>query len=158
MIIKFVTVYMVCISFLLPFHIAKAVEPLSIAELTAHCSHYKKDSSDADAVFCIRYIQGFIDGAIAIDERVVMNVIAKSNDKETFAERAMRTRKARSKSANLAFYAEFCLGTPIPLKSVVEKIITNFNKRKHSSKEELARDAVYFILRNEYPCTKETTK
>jgi len=153
MFLRFATSSIISISLLSSLHVAEAVEPLSTAELASHCSHYKKDPNGIDAVFCIRYIQGFIDGAIATDEKVAQNATAKSDKEESFSERVMRTRKARQKSMDPTYLAEFCLGTPVPLKSVVEKIIINFNKRKHNSKEVPARDAVYYILRNEYPCT-----
>ena len=153
MFLRFATSSIISISLLFPIHVAEAVEPLSTAELASHCSHYKKDPDGVDAVFCIRYIQGFIDGAIATDEKVAQNATAKSKQEESFSERIMRTRKARQKSMDPTYLAEFCLGTPVPLKSIVEKIIVNFNKRKHNSEEVPARDAVYLILRNEYPCS-----
>jgi len=155
MFIKISAACITSISLLLPFYVTEAVEPLSTAELASHCSHYAKDPDGVDAVFCVRYIQGFIDGAIATDEKVAQNAITQSNEKETFSERALRTRKARQISNNPTYYAEFCLGTPVPLKSVVEKIILNFSKREHNPKEAPARDAVYHILRNEYPCEKK---
>ena len=154
MYLKFTTSYAISIYLLFSLHIAEAVEPLSTAELASHCSHYQKDPKGVDATFCIRYIQGFIDGAIATDEKVAQNAISKSKNKETFSERIMRTRKAGQKHIDPTYLAEFCLGTPVPLKAIVEKIILNFNRRKHNSKEVPARDAVYYILRNEYPCKK----
>ena len=157
MFLKFAMSYAVSIYLLFCLHVAEAVEPLSTAELASHCSHYKKEPSGVDAAFCVRYIQGFIDGAIAADKKVAQNTVTKLN-KETFSERVMRTRKARQKSVDPDYLAKFCLGTPVPLKSVVEKIIANFNQRKHNSKEIPARDAVYYVLRNEYPCNKQKIK
>ena len=49
---------------------AWAVEALSTAELMSHCDHYAEPNADEDRIFCIRYIQGFIDGAVATDEPV----------------------------------------------------------------------------------------
>ncbi len=51
---------------------AQAVEPLSTPELAEHCIHYYEDADSKDAIFCVRYVQGFIDGAVAIDERVML--------------------------------------------------------------------------------------
>ena len=154
MFIRIITACITSTSLLLPFSVVEAVEPLSTAELASHCSHYAKDPEGVDAVFCVRYIQGSIDGAIATDEKVATNAIEQSNGNESFSERALCTRKARQISNDPTYYAEFCLGTSVPLKSVVEKIIINFGNRKHNSKEVSARDAVYHILRNEYPCEK----
>ena len=53
---------------------ARAVESLSSAELESHCAHYRMDPDGKDGIFCVRYIQGFIDGAGATDERVTLNV------------------------------------------------------------------------------------
>ena len=140
--------------FLIPYFLVEAVEPLSTAELASHCAYYDKEPKGVDTTFCIRYIQGFIDGAIATDEKVALNAINEAEKAETFSERAIRLRKARQKYDNPTYYAEFCLGTPVPLKEVAEKIIENFNKRKYNDKELPARDAVYHILRTEYPCKK----
>jgi len=127
-----ITVYIVSISIFLPFSFTEAVEPLTTTELASHCSHYTKNPKSVGAVFCIRYIQGFIDGAIATDKKVAENAVTKSDKKESFSERAIRTRIARSKNYSPTYYAEFCLGTPVPLKTVVDKIITNFNNRKYN--------------------------
>jgi len=156
MFLRKITVYIVGISVFLPLYLTEAVEPLTTIELASHCSHYTKKPKSVDAFFCIRYIQGFIDGAIATDKKVAENAVTKLDKKETFSERAIRTRIARSKNYSPTYYAEFCLGTPVPLKSVVDKIITNFNNRKYNSNDTTARDAVYYILRKEYPCEKLT--
>ncbi|MDT8321259.1 MAG: hypothetical protein RQ826_12110 [Xanthomonadales bacterium] len=55
------------------------------------CREYHNENASEDRTFCVRYIQGFIDGAVVTDERVTQNV---SNEygNETFTERAIRTR------------------------------------------------------------------
>lgn len=152
MLSRFTSIVIISISLFSSFQIAEAVEPLSTAELASHCSHYKKDPAGVDAVFCIRYIQGFIDGAIVANDKVEQNASAKSKKKESFTERVMRTRRARQKSINPTYLSEFCLGSPVALKSVAETIISSFEKRKYNSEKLPARDAVYSILRSEYPC------
>ncbi len=69
-----------------------AVEPLSSAELESHCAHYRMDPEGKDGIFCVRYIQGFIDGAVATDERVTLNVSGEYEKEESFSERAIRIR------------------------------------------------------------------
>jgi len=54
-----------------------AVESLSSAELASHCIRYRTAPNGEDGIFCVRYIQGFIDGAVATDESVAINVAAK---------------------------------------------------------------------------------
>ena len=43
----------------------RGVEALSSDELLSHCNHYHEPEAEADRIFCVRYIQGFIDGAVA---------------------------------------------------------------------------------------------
>ena len=138
----------------LPIHDAAAVEPLSTKELAEHCAHYEEDREGKDAVFCVRYVQGFIDGAVATDERVTLNVAAEYEKKETYSERVIRI---RSPSRNLSrfgstVYADFCLGAPVPLKEVVEHVVDDLMNRKVLEERLLARDAVYSVLRRDYPC------
>jgi hypothetical protein len=131
-----------------------AVEALSTAELAEHCMYYGDDPEGEDAIFCVRYVQGFIDGAVATDERVTLNVVAELEQGETFSERAIRTRSpSRSLSRyGATVYAEFCLGAPVPLKEVVEHVIDDLMNRKVLEDTLLARDAVYAVLRRDYPC------
>ncbi|MFT5573868.1 MAG: hypothetical protein ACI9FR_002804 [Cryomorphaceae bacterium] len=138
----------------MPIHHAAAVETLSAKELALHCKVLPEASESIDGQYCIRYIQGFIDGAVTTDVRVMMNVEAESKREETIAERAFRTRlPSRSDEQRAAGYAEFCLGDPLPLKEVVAKVVADLDKDfgvSESSKS--ARNAVYASLRRHYPC------
>lgn len=139
---------------LLSIEKAVAVEPLSTKELAEHCIHYAENPTGEDAIFCVRYVQGFIDGAVATDERVALNVARKYEKKETYSERAIRVRSpSRILSRyGATVYAEFCLGAPVPLKQVVEHVINDLMNRKVLEDTLLARDAVYAMLRRDYPC------
>jgi len=142
---------------LLPIRDAAAVEPLSTTELAEHCAHYADDPEGKDALFCVRYVPGFIDGAVATDERVTRNVAAEYERKETYTERVMRNRSPRRAPALLSrygatAYAEFCLGAPVPLKEVVEHVVHDLMNRKVLEEQLRARDAVYAVLRRDYPC------
>lgn len=128
-----------------------AVEPLSTVELSSHCSHFKKKPDDKDAIFCVRYIQGFIDGAVATDERVVSNLSGEKAREETFLERATRTRLGNLKRYGSTYYADFCLGEA-SLREVVNNVVNNLEEKR--VEEVLARDAVFKILRKHYPCKK----
>lgn len=133
-----------------------AVEALSTDELALHCAVYDKDPEGKDGVFCVRYIQGFIDGAVATDERVTFNVADEYDRDPSFAERlterAIRTRLGtRLQHYGPSYYAEFCLGEPVPLKSVVELVIADLLETVEN-RPLLARDVVYSTLRREFPC------
>ena len=136
----------------LPMQQARGIEVLSAQELILHCKDFPDRSESADGQYCIRYIQGFIDGAIATDERVMINVENELERKETYTERAIRTRSPRSSRDRAARFAEFCLGDPEPLREVVEKVVADLNDRKHTEEGVAARVAVYASLRKRYPC------
>ena len=131
-----------------------AVESLSSKELAEHCVHYAEAPDGEDAIFCVRYIQGFIDGAVATDERVMINVAAEYEQDESFSERAIRIRSpSRANSSyGATVYAEFCIGEPVTLKEVVEHVVNDLTNRKFLEQTLLARDAVYAVLRRDYPC------
>ena len=130
-----------------------AVEALSTEELRLHCEVYETDPDGSDGVFCVRYIQGFIDGAVVTDERVTYNVADEADRQETFTERAARTRVgARLNLYGPSVYAEFCLGEPIPLREVVAAIVGDLLDSQKVTGISRARDVVYNTLRQTYPC------
>ena len=131
---------------------ADAVEALSTVELVSHCVYYEQDPESVDGVFCVRYIQGFIDGAVATDERVTNNVADEYDREETFSERATRTRLGSRLERFGTYYAEFCLGEPVPLKTVVERVIADLDNTQRVANQPLARDFVYATLRMQFPC------
>lgn len=134
-----------------------AVEVIPASELAAHCRAFLDGSENERQSYCAHYVQGFIDGAVTTDVRVMLNVEAEyatsKKRKETLTERAIRTRmpgftEQQSRAAN---YAEFCLGNPVPLREVVAGVAQYLN----SADADLngpARDAVYSALRRHYPC------
>jgi hypothetical protein len=134
---------------------AAAVEPLSSEELASHCEHLKNDPGGKDGIFCVRYIQGFIDGAVATDERVALNVAAEYEQEESFAQRAIRTRlSSRLSQYGSSYYAEFCLGAPLPLINVVNRVVEDLGNGKFDAELTSAREVVYLTLRTHYPCQR----
>ena len=132
---------------------AWAVEALSTAELVSHCDKYYDEQAVEDQIFCVRYIQGFIDGAVATDERVTRNVVEEYGKEESFSERATRTRIGnRLNRYGASVYADFCLGDPVPLKEVVEHVVADATNVDVVNATPLARELVYRTLREHYPC------
>lgn len=132
---------------------ALGVEALSTQELMSHCEKYYDKEAQEDRVFCTRYIQGFIDGAVATDERVTRNVIGEYGEEETFSQRAARTRIGnRLKRYGSSVYADFCLGDPVPLEEVVEHVVQDAVDPDRVASNPLARDLVYQTVREHYPC------
>ena len=134
----------------------KPVEILSAEELASHCAEFHNDAEGVDGQYCVRYIQGFIDGAIATDVRVMLNMEAERDEKESFTERAIRTRMIdRNSQRRASGYAEFCLGDPVPLAEVVGRVVADLNERmKALDSSGTARDVVYESLRRNYPCNE----
>ena len=131
---------------------ANAVEALSTEELVSHCVYYEQDPESVDGVFCVRYIQGFIDGAVATDARVACHVANEYDRCDSCGERATRTRLGSRVERFETYYAEFCLGEPVPLKTVVELVIADLENAERIANQPLARDFVYSTLRMQYPC------
>ena len=141
------------VAFLAAASDALAVEALSTEELISHCAVYEEDPDGEDGIFCVRYIQGFIDGAVVTDERVTYNVADEYDREESFTERAIRTRLgSRIDRYGPSYYAEFCLGEPVPLAEVARVVIADLLALEDLAGRELARDVVYATLRREYPC------
>ncbi|MDZ4729971.1 MAG: Rap1a/Tai family immunity protein [Xanthomonadales bacterium] len=135
---------------------AFAVEALETAELASHCKNYLAGEDTVDGTFCVRYIQGFIDGAVATDERVTLSVSDEYERDETFTERATRTRiGTRVKRYGASVYAGYCLGDPLPLRDVVRKVVADLADAGKVSASPLARDLVYSTLTSAYPCQTE---
>lgn len=135
---------------------AMAVEILSSEELLSHCNRYHEPEAEADRIFCLRYIQGFIDGAVATDERVMQNVARELGAEESFSERAARTRiGSRLNRYGASGYAEYCLGDPVPLKEVVEHVVDDAQDPAVVARLPRARDLVYAALRSHYPCSAD---
>jgi hypothetical protein len=133
---------------------ANALEVLSAKELTSHCALLSSNPQGVDGQYCVRYIQGFIDGAIATDARVMLNAESAVSGNETFAERAMRTRMpGRVDLSRAAKLAGFCLGDPLPLRAVVDVVVADLTAQQMSkAKDEPAMEAVYKSLLKNYPC------
>lgn len=147
------TLLVVAFALVLLSNRAESVEPLSTPELAGHCALYHEDRDGKDAIFCVRYVQGFIDGAVATDARVLENIATEFDEDETFAERAIRTRiGSRVSQRGPTVYADFCLGEPDSLEQVVEKVVDDLANRKVLDEDLLARDAVFSTLQRAYPC------
>lgn len=144
---------MLLLALLLAAPAVRAVEALSTEELMSHCEKYYDEQAREDRVFCMRYIQGFIDGAVATDERVTRNIVGEYDKDESFSERAARTRIGKRMARyGASVYADFCLGDPVPLKEVVEHVVQDATDPERVAANPLARELVYQTIREHYPC------
>jgi hypothetical protein len=139
---------------LLSMPAAKAVEVLSARELASHCALLSSNSEGVDGQYCIRYIQGFIDGALATDVRVMLNAESALGRNESFSERAMRTRApSREDRFRASSLAGFCLGDPLPLRDVVNIVVADLAALPDGAGLDApAMEIVYASLNLHYPC------
>jgi hypothetical protein len=128
---------------------AHAVEPLTAEQLKLHCiTDVVDDNSDA----CAIYVVGFLDGAIATDERVAENVARELEGEESFSERAIRTRVSnRLRRSGPTAYAEFCVGSPVPTAEVIMHVIEELKGRSTLAGVS-ASNILYAALSEHYPC------
>ena len=132
--------------------LAHAIEVLSAPSLQAMCESFDADAADQERSNCATYVLGFVDGAVATDVRVMLNVEAGQKKPETLTQRAARTRLSMSDLRRAAGYAEFCLGDPVPLREVVSKVVADMSRLEALDESLAARDLVYQSLRKHYPC------
>ncbi len=129
-----------------------AVEPLTATTLQRYCADYADDPESLLSQKCVAYVGGFLDGAVATDERVAENVVSEIEATESFAERAIRTRVyGRLREYGPSVYAEFCVGQPVPIKEVVLHVNEELSSRE-SVVDISALSIVYAALRKHYSC------
>ena len=128
-----------------------AVEPLLAEQLKAYCVAENEDDRRHNEALCIAYITGFLDGAVATDERVAQNVVDELEE-GSFTERALRTRMVRRmRDRGPTVYAGFCVGNPVPIAEVVEHVVEELTEAD-IPEGRAAQIFVYNSLRKHYPC------
>ncbi len=131
---------------------AHAVPARTLSELREDCAAVAAAPESVAAQRCIIYVQGFLDGAVATDERVALNVAEEIERTETLTERAIRVRLGdRLRQRGPSYYAEYCVGDPVPVQEVVAHVVDEMNDTAQPPSA-LARDVVYASLRRHYPC------
>ncbi len=128
-----------------------AVEPLLAEQLKGYCVPESGGNRGDNEALCIAYITGFLDGAVATDERVAENV-ADEFEEGSFTERALRTRMVRRmRDRGPTVYAGFCVGNPVPIAEVVEHVVEELTGAE-IPEGRAAQIFVYNSLRKHYPC------
>lgn len=143
--------------FFLLFSVNKtnAVEELSAADLESYCAFFLEQEDGVDGQFCIRYIQGFIDDAVALEEPVLLKAEAEFERKETCGEGAARVRGV-SAADRAERYSGFCLSDPVSLRGVVTLFINNLRTTKLAA-DAMARAVVHSSLRETIPMARLPT-
>lgn len=150
--IKLLVAVLIAVTFCLSSAPVQAMDTWSIDTLRAYCAVGETGEEEpADA--CFAYVRGFIDGAIATDPRVTLNIASELDTEETFAERAYRTRLGqRLNRYGPSYFAEFCIPQPAPLSEIVAHVRAELGKWSEDS--DSARELVYRVLRAHYPCER----
>ena len=135
-----------CVLLFLWISPAHTLDTLTTGALADDCLQ-----SDEATAGCIAFVRGFIDGALATDPRVAMNVEREISRDESYSQRAFRTRLGpRMDRYGPSYFADFCIPTPVPLVDIVDGVIADL--RDVADRSEPARDFVYRHLRRQYPC------
>lgn len=133
--------------------VAWSIDTLTTEDLGKLC--IRKDAgSEPHSKECSTYIRGFVDGAVATDPRVALNVTRELAGEETFSERAFRTRLGkRLERFGPSYLAEFCIPGPESLGSIKDHVEAELlSRRERGDMSGSARELVYQVLRQHYPC------
>ncbi len=124
---------------------AHAVEPLKSDVLLQQCS----SEDNVSRLACRSWIQGFMGGAYAIRT----GKETKPVKKETFSERAARTRMApRRDLYGLNYDAKYCVPSGTTIEELADKLIAYAGSLKQVSDH--ANQLMLGLLRKHYPCEK----
>lgn len=137
--------------------VSHATEPLEASELRRFCLEAGIAGDSTNGRLCETYVLGFLDGAIATDGRVAANVAAEIDRDESLSERAVRTRGVarRLESFGETVYADFCVGTPVPIAEVLTRVLDELESADNAT-QLTAREIVYAALQRHYSCTEQT--
>ncbi|MEM9256303.1 MAG: Rap1a/Tai family immunity protein [Pseudomonadota bacterium] len=133
---------------------ASHAERPSARELVAQCQYFVDQPESADGQYCIRYIQGFVDGAVAADERTRRSVDPDSGGKGSLTDRAMRTRMPGRGSYERPAVG-FCLGDKASLVEVADVVASDLATAELAyAFDAPAKLALEASLKRLYPCTE----
>ena len=150
-----------CLSTLLPLlmlvwpGVGHSLELLTIQQLVLNCEYLDSAPDGPEGQYCLRYIQGFIDGAVETDERIIQDIESAAR-KETYTERAIRTRMPRRGDYDRpGSVAGFCLADPLQLGDVVDTVVADLvSLDTTETRNDPARVAVKDSLLRNYPCKR----
>jgi hypothetical protein len=127
-----------------------ALEVLSAETLAGYCAAGEGEAEQPGEQ-CMTYVHGFVDGAVATDPQVTLNVTRELQSAEEFTEQALSERVgARIARYGPSVYADFCVPQPAPLWEITDHVIREL--RRSEDLGEPAREVVYRALRGNYPC------
>jgi hypothetical protein len=96
---------------------AVAFDQVSSAGLAERCRAYLQDADSPDGRFCAGYVRGFIDGSPEV--ALMASPEGAARPRESFAQRAARTRLGRSPRAR----PEYCIDASLGMMQLVEQVV-----------------------------------
>lgn len=130
---------------------ASSEEWLSGGDLERSCDVLLEDSASAEGLLCLAFVQGFIAGADTSITAVSPRSAA-SSGKETYADRAARTRLGTLRLQQIqSTYGRYCIGEHVTAVDVVENV-TDYLESHPEASNVTAHDAVREALVYSFPC------
>jgi len=118
-------------------------EPITGVELLALCQVYVHSPESADGRACAAYVRGFIDGS----DEVILLAQDPQQPRESFGERAWRTRLGISKPP-----PRFCLSAAVSLQDFAAQLLAQAS-RKFPAEDGSARALLYATLGRSHRCS-----
>jgi hypothetical protein len=102
---------------------------------------------------CYVYIQGFLDGAVLTDSKIMQGIEKRSNMSE-FSQRVIKNRLGKKRGSTPDTYlAEFCLATE---KASMQDILTVIRVVQSSKAKDLEPgELIYKAVRASFPCPRD---
>ncbi|HEU0223920.1 MAG TPA: Rap1a/Tai family immunity protein [Steroidobacteraceae bacterium] len=130
---------------------APAVEPAPAAEFRADCKAWSASPDAPAGRRCLAYIQGFIDGAVVANMRIVQGVSEEFEAGETYSQRAKRTRLRERNSRNPAWYTGICIPDTVTIGEAAAAVVEQLDAIPAAPRETAA-TVLYSALRARFPC------
>jgi len=130
---------------------APAMSSLSAERLQQYCSDYDKGKTlqSEGGQVCVVYLKGFVDGALAADER-----LANSADPQhkSWIDRARRMRLGLHRSTDcLNAYNDYCLGDSVSMEDVIDRVVAQLRSQSFQAGT-TAQEVVHRILKEQFAC------
>ena len=126
---------------------AALTEPLPARELVERCEAFSQDPSSVSGGLCDSYIRGFLAGLFV---EALVRIASDTESRETFAERAARTRIGMRLESTRNPHV--CLAEGTSMDRLVQRLITHGGQRELDGVT--ASDLLHRMLTSGYPCER----
>ncbi|MBX3704380.1 MAG: hypothetical protein KF822_11460 [Steroidobacteraceae bacterium] len=145
--LRFLSIALLCLA-AMP---AAAVEPAPAGPFRADCRAWAAAPAGPEGRRCQAYIQGFIDGSVVANTRIVQGVSEEFEAGETYSQRAKRTRLRERNRRNPAWYTGICIPDTVTIGEAVKAVVAQLDAVPPAPGETAA-TVLYSALRARFPC------